>query len=212
LDMTKRHLSVSQTSLQTSGGGPLTLRVLKVDAEQMLVQMGVDYSLADVPERAYYADYCEVVKARVGFSLFFGKLVPGTDRLRTKIEVTFPTDMFVLQLWGTSREVHKAIQPVAEQDKLSPMGPAEDTDKVQTFRANNVFMGSWGHEAVLDFYYVSPRDLYLLRVKPRWQATLEPVVRVVMATALLFDFLEQCRPFAEEASKSVPHVVAGGSV
>jgi hypothetical protein len=210
--MSKRHLSVSPSSLQTAGGGPLTLRVVKVDAEQMLVQMGVDYTLADVPERAYYADYCEVAKGRVGFSLFFGKLVPGTDRLRTKIEVTFPTDMFVLQLWGTSREVHKAIEKVAEQEKLAPIGPVEDTDKVQTFRANNVFMGSWGHEAVLDFYYVSPRDLYLLRIKPRWQATLEPVVRVVIATALLFEFLEKCRPFAEQAAPLVPQAVAGGSV
>lgn len=210
--MSKRHLSVTPSSLQTSGSGPLTLRVVKVDAEQMLVQLGVDYSLAEVPERAYYADYCEVTKARVGFSLFFGKLVPGTDRLRTKIEVTYPTDMFVLQLWGTSRDVHIAIRSVAEQDKLSPVGRVEDTDKVQTFRANNVFMGSWGHEAVLDFYYVSPRDLYLLRIKPRWQATLEPVVRVVMATSLLFEFLEQCRPFAEEASHLVPQAVTGGSV
>jgi len=208
----KRNLSVSASGLQVAGGGPLTLRVVKVDAQQMLVQMGIDYSLADVPERAYYADYCDITKARVGFSLFFGKLIPGTDRLRTKIEVTFPTDMFVLQLWGTSRDVHKTIRASPGQEKLAPVGPVEDTDKVQTFRANNAFMGSWGHEAVLDFYYVSPRDLYLLRMKPKWQATLEPVVRVVMAAALLLEFLDKCKPFAEEASELVPQPVGEESI
>lgn len=196
--MAKRQHQLATMAARASGTSPLVLRVLKSEGNQALVEVGINYSLAEVPQRAYYADYCDVLRARVGFSLFFGKLIPGTDRLRTKIEVAFPSDMFRIQLWGSTRILHQAIKQVAERQGLGPIGQIEDTDKVQTFRSNNVFVGTWGDEAVCDFYYISARDLYILQTNSRWQANLEPVVRIVMATSLLFEFLEKCGPFAEE--------------
>jgi hypothetical protein len=159
--------------------------------------MQVDYSRAEVPERSYYADYCHVQKARVGFSLVFGKLVPESKRLRTKIEIAFPEEIFTLHLWNNSRSFHETVrrltgQPLPELDKV------EDTEKVQTFRSNNVFMGVWGQDAVADFYYISPRDIHMLRTKNA-DVNLEPVVRVAMETALMLEFLEKCRPFVDRA-------------
>jgi hypothetical protein len=69
----------------------------------------------------------------------------------------------------------------------------EDTDKVQTFRANNVFMGAFGEESVMDFYYLSPRDMHqATQGKKEGNFTLEPVIRVAMGTVLIFEFLEKC--------------------
>ena len=50
----------------------------------------------------------------------------------------------------------------------------------------------------MDFYYISPRDVHFLKLKQISAATLEPVVRVVMDTALVYEFLEKCRSFIQE--------------
>lgn len=179
------------------------LRIVEAGPGHAVMEMGIDYSRADVPERAYYADYCDVQKARVGYSLLFGKLIPGTSKLRTKVEVSFPEDMFRRQLWGTSRDFHETVRTAAEKTKLPPVENVEDTDKVQTFRSNNVFMGMWDGESLADFYYISPRDIHFLRIKKKAEVSLEPVVRIVMATALLYEFLEKCRPYAEGSPSEV---------
>ncbi|MGA2606257.1 MAG: hypothetical protein ABSH01_02235 [Terriglobia bacterium] len=157
----------------------------------------VDYRQAAVPERFYYADYCDVQRARSGFGLLFGKLVAGTSKLRTKIEIDFPQEMFVKQLWASTKDFYKVVQTIAEKMHFPTVADVEDTDKVQTFRANNVFIGAWGEEAVMDFYYISPREMHYAQFQQRVDAGLEPVIRVLMSTGLLFEFLEKCRHHIE---------------
>jgi hypothetical protein len=183
-----------QGTLTVPSKSPIQFRVVRHDANSAVVEMGVDYSKAGVPDRAYYADYCNVVKDRQGFTLIFGKLVPGTTRLRTQIEISFPEDMFVRQLWGSSRDFQKTIEQLATEG-LTPIENVQDTDKVQTFRSNNVFMGAWGQEAVMDFYYISPKDMHMFaqgRHGQQSDAMLEPVVRVAMGTGLMLEFLNKC--------------------
>jgi len=161
------------------------------------MEVGIEYSKAQVPERSYYADYCEIERGRTGLSFFFGKLVPGTSKLRTKIEIAFPDEMVLKQLWYSSRNFHDTVRKTAELFNLEPVEQVEDTDKVQTFRANNVLMAAWGEEAVMDFYYLCPRDVHQAPKVARTEVDLEPIVRVVLSTALIFEFLEKCRPHIE---------------
>jgi hypothetical protein len=167
-------------------------RVLDVKGDMAQVEVGVDYSKAEIPSRAYYADFCDVVKDRLGYTLMFGKLIPGTTALRTKIEIAFPEEMFVRHLWASSRKFHLTVEKLAQSAKLVPLGKVQDTDKVQTFGSNNVLMAAWSQESVMDFYYVSPRDLQGMMTKTANTAYVEPVVRVVMGTALIYEFLEKC--------------------
>lgn len=209
--MSKRHISVPEHGVQLVGTGPVQLKILQVATDRMLVEMGVDYEKAAVPDRAYYADYCDVQKARTGFSLTFGKLAPGTLRLRTKIEISFPAQMFARQLWGSSRALHETVRKLVRDESTEPLGGIEDTDMVQTFRSNNVFMGVWGEDALMDFYYISPRDMHIVRTRQRGMIALDPVVRVVMSTSLIFEFLEKCKPLAEAVPQedSTPAEVVG---
>ena len=176
-------------------GGPVLFKVISATPEGSVMQMGFDYSKAEVPERAYYSDYCDIIKDRLGYTVIFGKLVPGAKKLRTKIEIAFPEEMFVRQVWGGSRDFHRNLTPWAEgRATLSPIDKVEDTDKVQTFRANNVFMGTFGEESVQDYYYLSPREMNDATQRMRQgNVTLEPVVRVAMATVMMFEFLEKLR-------------------
>ncbi len=53
-------------------------------------------------------------------------------------------------------------------------------------------MGVWGEDAVLDFYFISPRDMHYFMTQNLSNISLEPVIRVVEGTALLAEFLEKC--------------------
>lgn len=210
--MSKRRMPLPSQALAISGKGPVAVRVVQAGPEptQALVEITVDYRNAETPNRAYFADYCDVQKGRFGYSLVFGKLIPGSSVLRTKIEITYPQEMFLRQLWATSRELHKTVRDLPLRENPTPVDSVQDTDKVQTFRSNNVFMGVWGEDSVLDFYYLSPKDMHEARTRQRADVSLEPVIRVVMDTALLYEFLEKCRPFAEEHSRPEAAVMNTG--
>lgn len=201
--MKNKRMHLPSAALASTSKKPVTVRIVHVGPEESTVEIAVDYRNVDVPNRAYFADYCDVQRGRVGYSLVFGKLEPGGAAIRTKIEVTFPREMFLRILWGTSRGIHAILEKLPLQ-KLEPVNANLNTDKVQTFRANNLFMGLWGEDAVLDFYYMSPKAMGELNLQPNVQVELEPIIRVAMDTALLYEFLEKCRPFVVERSEASP--------
>jgi hypothetical protein len=189
---------MKEGTLEVSGKGPVRLRVTALDSASSLVEIGVDYSLAPVPHLHYDADYCDVAESRTGVVLIFGKLRTGSDQLRTKIEIAFSTENFVKLVWRSSEALHESVRKLSAGRSLEPVEKPGDTDKVQCFRSNNVFMAVLSSEAVLDFYYISPGDIHLAQTKKKTDVSLEPVVRVVVSTLLLHEFLEKCRPLAEK--------------
>jgi hypothetical protein len=168
-----------------------------VDQATAMLEIGIDYGQAPLPLVHYDADYCNVVQGRTGVILIFGKLKAGSCDLRTKIEITFSDEQFFRQLWGTSRDLHETVRKQTANQRLAAIDPVGDTDKVQCLHSNNVYMALMGGEAVLDFYYISPGDIHLVRMKKRAEVALEPVVRVVVSTPLLADFLDKCESFVE---------------
>jgi hypothetical protein len=199
--MKSKRMHLPPSALASTSKRPVSIRLVHASPGLTTVEMSVDYRGVDAPNRAYFADYCDVQKGRISYSLVFGKLEIGGSVLRTKIEVTFPRELFLRLLWGTSRGIHEILAKLPLQ-KLEPIKPNLNTDKVQTFRANNLFMGMWGEDAVLDFYYMSPKAMGELNLQPKVEADLEPIIRVAMDTALLYEFLEKCRPFVEERSEA----------
>lgn len=185
-----------EAPLEVSSTGPVRLRIVPVDATTALMEIGVNYAQAPVPLLNYDADYCDVVQGRTAITLIFGKLKAGSNQLRTKIEIAFSEEHFFRQLWGSTRELHDAIEKLSRRFAPNPVSAVE-TDKVQCLRANNVFMAVLGGEAVLDFYYISPGDIHLVRQKHKKEISLDPVVRVVVSTPVLLEFLDKCRPFAD---------------
>jgi hypothetical protein len=182
--------------------GPVRVRAHRIDSRSMSLEMGIDFEKAEVPDRLYYSDYCDVKRGRVGINIIFGRLEPDGNRLRTQVEIAFPEDQFVKQLWSNSRGLHETVRGHVD-GRLPSKVHAEGTDKVQTFRSNNVFMAVLGDEAVMDFYYISPGDIHFVAVKKRREVHLEPVIRIAVNTAIMFEFLEACRPLAEELAPIV---------
>jgi hypothetical protein len=191
---------ISAAAAETARG-PVRLRATPSGQNgMMLLEMGIDYEKAEVPDRSYYCDYCNVKRGRVGINFIFGRLEPGGNQLRSQVEIAFPEDQFIRQLWHSSRGVHESVRNYVD-GQLPPHVEVGSTDKVQTVRANNVFMAMLGHEAVMDFYYISPGDIHFVSLKKRREVHLEPVIRIALNTSILFEFLEKCRPFADELAE-----------
>jgi len=162
----------------------------------------VNYEKAETPARAYYADYCEVQQGRGSISITFGKLKTGSSALRNKVEIGFPEELFIRQLWKNSRQLHDKLKVQFENHPLAPIKDVADTETVQSFRANNVLMIGMGDEALLDFYYIAPTELHYAITKARAEVSLDPVIRIVLASSLLFELLEKCGPVVEQLPAS----------
>ena len=199
-EVTRHDVLVKKASYEV-GQGPVRLRVIQTSPTENTVELRVEYDKAEVPARAYYADYCDVVKGRSGISLLFGKLKPGTSVLRNKVEIVFPEQMFVRQLWKNSRQLHEKTREEFERRPLEPITDLTDTDNVQAFRANNVMMIGAADEAMMDFYYIAPTEIHYAFTKKRNEIALDPVIRIVLSGSLVFELLEKC----EKITKQIPN-------
>ena len=186
--------------------GPVRLRFTE-SGDQTFLELGVDYEKAEVPDRRYYADYCKVVESRSAITLIFGRLDPSNSALRTKVEISFPETLFLTQLWQSSREAHENLEKQLSGKRISPVEEPQETDKVQGFRANNVFMSAVSDDAILDFYYIAPPDIHFVRIGKRSDAYLEPIIRIALGTPLMLEFLDQCRPQAERIRHATRDII-----
>jgi hypothetical protein len=183
----------------------VTYRVLGPPGAPSGVQLHVDYSTAPEPDNFYFSDYYEVVDLEPDILFVFGKLDrPGGKEIRNRIEIYFPAAEFVNQFWKSTAQFYDKLRDFAAAKGYSAQRAgqiAEIPQKVQVFRSNNAFMAQGGTDTVLDFSYISPRDVFLKTMKGQ-SLTIEALVRVNMSVAQLWGVLDACRPIAERlASK-----------
>lgn len=185
---------------QFAGTGAVRYQIETVKGGFMHAKLAIDYSDAQVPSHYYVADYFEVANLEPQVLFIFGKLnYPSQDQLRNKLEIDFPALLFVEQLWKSRFEFHKTLRAFVNQLGYQPAKPGNITgtvDKVQTIHSNNALMILAGGECMIDFFYMSPRDLSLRAPKGE-SVSLEPLVRVIASPNLLLGFLDACEPIAE---------------
>ncbi len=165
------------------------------------LSLHIDYEAAPVPQNFYVSDYFRVTPQDMVVLAEFGKLKsPDSTALRSKLEIYIPTQMFMNQFWFNSREFYKILkQSVTDSGYTALMPPAEvtDTDKVQTIHSNNILSVLSGGECMMDFFYISPRELWS---KPLKQSgiNMEALVRVICTPTLALGFFDACAPIADK--------------
>lgn len=183
------------------GSGAVSYKLVGQPNAPTAIQLRVDYSAAPDPENYYYADYYEVHDLDPEVLFVFGKLNrPGGEQLRNKIEVYFPAQQLVGQLWKTAPVFFSKLQDFARKKGCSALSAGtlesgSDNVKVQVIRSNNAFMAQFGTEALIDFFSISPSDL-LLKAKNHRTVQLNALVRVEMSVEVLWGFLAACEPIA----------------
>jgi hypothetical protein len=182
------------------GTGPARYKIQAGKDGVNSVLLAIDYSDAPVPPHYYVADYYEVTNLDPRILLTFGKLnYPDTSTLRSKLEIDFPAQLFLMQLWKSREEFHKLLRVNVEQFGYEPVPAGSNSkavEKIQTIHSNNVLMIMSGAECMMDFFYLSPRDMALKTAKSE-DIFLEPLVRIITAPNLLLGFLDACEPVAE---------------
>lgn len=189
--MREQQRYTASTAIEPAQSGPVRIRITESKTGDGMVELSLDYEKAEVPSRAYFADYVSVLEGRADITLVFGRLIPGSKKLRTQVEISFSRDSFVAQLWKSAQKMHEAIKK-NEKLRLPPIEGAVYSDIVHTSRANNVFIAILGDESILDFYYIAPSEIHFVRMGRRNQVNLEPVIRISLPSPLVLEFLDQC--------------------
>jgi hypothetical protein len=171
------------------------------EGRPLSLALGIAYDEAPVPSHYYVADYYQVVVDDFAVLLIFGKLDhPQLDRLRNKIEIYFPVESFVRQLWHSSRDYQIALEKYVSDNKAGPVRPSgvsAQTDKVQTMQSNNALIVQATGDCIIDFFYISPKDLWLKPPKSE-PIGMEALVRVMVTASVMLGFLQECDKVARE--------------
>lgn len=166
-----------------------------------VLTLGVAYDEAPVPDHFYVADYYQVIVNDFSVLLIFGKLDhPQLDRLRNKLEIYFPVENFVRQLWNSSRKFQISLETYVADNKAKAVEPSKvsaQTDKVQTLQSNNALMVQATGDCIMDFFYISPKDLWLKPIKSE-PIGMEALVRVMVTASVMLGFLHECDRAAQE--------------
>lgn len=185
---------------ELAGSGPVRYKIDAHPGGAITASVTIDYEDAPVPEHYYVADYFEVTNFDPEVLFVFGKLAsPGNEKLRNKVEIYFPGSYFINQFWKSSsgdfRQRLKSFLADAGYKPITPKPITEATEKVQTVHSNNAYMVQAGTECMIDFFFLSPRDLALKAQKGK-ELVLEPLVRVLLTANLLLGLLDACEPIA----------------
>jgi hypothetical protein len=164
------------------------------------IELGLDYSKAPVPDHFYFADYLSVDEDSSQVMFTFGKLdKPKTDVLRSKVEIYFNPVMFIKQYWTSSRDLHKIAKKLAVARGLPaiPQIGLLSAPKVQTFQANQVSMLMTEGECIIDFFYLSPKDMFYKPPRNE-KIDVEALVRIILSPPMLLSLLDLSEPIAEK--------------
>jgi hypothetical protein len=192
---------------QFQGSGPVRYKIQTSKDGLQSAMLAIDYADAPVPTHYYVADYFEVANLDPRILFTFGKLnYPSDKQLRNKLEIDFPAPLFVMQLWKSRADFHKLLKTFVQQNgyqAMNPGGLSEPVEKVQTIHSNNALMILSAGDCMIDFFYLSPRDMALKAPKSE-ELYLEPLVRVMTSPNLLLGLLNACEPIAEDLISKHP--------
>lgn len=165
------------------------------------IKLSVDFDRAPVPENNYIADYFELHRSDADVLMIFGKKnFPSESELRNKIEIYFPFDPFLNQLWKSSRQMHQTLRETFELKgkKAKESGDLISADaRVQTLTANNALVVMTAGQCVMDFFLINAKDLWL-KTRKGDPLNVDAIVRVFMSEHILLGFLNRCDELATE--------------
>ena len=181
--------------------GPVRYVVQETGGKTSMISLGVAYEEAPEPANYYVADSYQIIEQGLDVLMIFGKIDhPNLQKLRNKIEIYFPAEMFVRQLWHGSRDFESTLGNYVEQIHMQAVGPSAvslEADKVQTFHSNNVLMVLSGGHCIMDFFYISAKDLWLKPPKNE-PIGIEALVRVIVPATFVLGFLRECDKIAKD--------------
>jgi len=189
------------------GSGPVQYMIGKPGGA---LSLKVDYSEAPVPPHYYVADYFYVKLVGFRVLIVFGKFDEAGKELRNKLEIYIPVTSFLRQMHVSSREFHQTLREAATKFQFQPIGAGsldvgldKNQGKVQSIQSNNVLMAFVDMDCMLDFFYLSPRELHFNPPK-RKDIELQALIRVMIDPPTMLGLLNECEIIAKELEAKLP--------
>jgi hypothetical protein len=164
------------------------------------IQVNVDFSQVPPPTQYYYVDslHLRVDKEQHMAILSFGQRNENTDRFTTSVDVVMPASSLFGTFWASSRPVEATLDQLLRisgiTGEVRPISPPDT--RALTLFANLIFAAVGEGETTLDFYHLSPREVFLAKTQ-RTDMHLQPTIRVIMSSALTKYFFDTLRPYPE---------------
>jgi len=159
------------------------------------LELGIDLSLAPVPERRYVADVAGLTYEDDVLQMFFGQrkiTKAGTLRSLIVIQMTSTASrQFIKTLVGFEPGFRKWLNENGIGRQLTSI--EEEPEQTVTLFANMIGLAFAGREACLDYYHASPFSLH--QVQQNKKMAVEPVVRVILASGLLLPMIDKLHDF-----------------
>lgn len=180
-----------QTGIVTGAGGwrlrVADLPVLKKFTGGTTFQ--VDITGAPRPARQYAADVAWFDRRPDQATLYFGQLRLDKKKLRSVLQVAVaPTTAW--RILSNSKDATLSMSAYLERagvDALAATAFEEEPDQSVLVRANMMSIAQVHHDAVADFYNISPTQVR--DMQKTGYIDIDPVVRVETSTALLVGLL-----------------------
>ena len=171
----------------------------------------VDSRKLEAPQQQYDADVAWVERHHSRVKLFFAKLDRDqSDRLRTRLELVYPAEVFLRHFWENSRSFEEGLRDQVGKWPENPKRDLIDPSKMKAVKdhsdwVNFDYMARVGSQAVLDFFHISPAAVArFIAGQGSSDLRMVPKVRVLMTIDEMSRLLTACSPIAEEIRVILP--------
>ena len=187
------------------GEGPtvdlLEHRIVQVDG-QTLQTFSIDLRSVPVPERKYLAEACDVRVRPGSVALLFGQERLGQGGLRSLLVVQI-SPAGIARFLRSMDELTPSIDELAASLGIVAepgMQILEEPAQTIALGASMILSAASNDEACLDFFKTS--TFSMITAQQTKKVSLDPVVRVDLATSLLLSMIKKIRQIAVHFPKS----------
>ncbi|SRR6266545_4445226 len=163
------------------------------------------------PVNFYDADLAWAEERHGAVSLFFAKEHLSGKKLRTRVEIRYAYEPFILHFWHNSRDFHKGLREAYPSRFLPQEGmprgslTAMESDREHSDWANFEYICYHGTQASLDFFRLPPAGIArFLTSGGSSGLVVEPILRIHTTAGELCHLLDLCEPIAERVRGILP--------
>lgn len=168
------------------------------------LKFGVDFSSAPVPQRRYAADICDVTIRRNDLVIVFGQEAVFGDSVDSALQIRMNATASRNFVEMGAKLDDPLLQQIVAQEKLraEPLTPlTEKPSQEAKVVANFVAVAIAGIETCMDFFHASAFSFRQL--EKHGDLDVEPIVRVVLHTALFISLMDKFRQLSPLLSTGV---------
>jgi hypothetical protein len=169
---------------------PVERRAIPMPSGTTSTQFSINVGEIPLPERRYVAELIGLDRKGDAVRLMFGQASLMSEKVRSLVIVSLSTDA-VRNLLNSSEQFLPAFRGFIERNELA-RGTlhtfSEEPPQTVALVANLVAVTFAGREAELDFFHLAPNSL---RKVAGGEVSVDPVVRIDLATSLLAPLIEQ---------------------